>query len=241
MKVSLFIAIIILSGALAGVILGLVNLALVEPYLDTAIGIENQNLFTSGEEKDTPEFWANYYSYRVWQKGGQLLAGAIFGTALGTLFGIVFAYSKTSLPGRSMVKKALALTTLMWATLYIIPFLKYPANPPTVGDPETIILRQTLYLVFVAISGLGALGFYQIYKKVNKKVIAFLGYAVVIGVVFFAMPPNPDPVEIDANLLMGFRATSMVGISAFWVSVAVILGALWQKLNPDQVSQTKYQ
>ena len=241
MKVSLFIGIVILSGALAGVSLGLVNLVIVEPYLDTAIGIENQNLFASGEEEDTPEFWANYYSYRVWQKGGQLLAGAILGTSLGTLFGIVFAYSKNSLPGKSMIKKALVLSLIMWATLYVIPFAKYPANPPTVGDPETIILRQSLYLAFMAISGLGALGFYQVYKKVNKKAIAFAGYGIMMGVVFFVMPPNPDPVAIDSGLLMGFRVTSMIGMSVFWGMVAIILGALWQKTNPDRTAQAKYQ
>lgn len=241
MKVSLFIAIIVLSGALAGVSLGLVNLAIVEPYLDTAIGIENQNLFASGEEEDTPEFWANYYSYRVWQKGGQLLAGAILGTSLGTLFGIVFAYSKNSLPGKSMVKKALVLSLIMWATIYVIPFAKYPANPPTVGDPETIILRQSLYLAFMAISGLGALGFYQVYKKVNKKAIAFVGYGIMMASVFVVMPPNPDPVEIDSGLLMGFRVASMVGMSVFWGVVAIILGALWQKTNPDRTAQAKYQ
>lgn len=241
MKVSLFIGIIVLSGALAGVSLGLVNLVLVEPYLDTAIGIENQNLFASGEEEDTPEFWANYYSYRVWQKGGQLLAGAILGTSLGTLFGIVFAYSKNSLPGKSMIKKALVLSLIMWATLYVIPFAKYPANPPTVGDPETIILRQSLYLAFMAISGLGALGFYQIYKKVNKKAIAFAGYGIMMVVVFFVMPPNPDPVQIDSGLLTGFRVTSMIGMSVFWGVVAIVLGALWQKTNPDRTAQAKYQ
>ncbi len=241
MKVSLFIAIIVLSGALAGVSLGLVNLVLVEPYLDTAIGIENQNLFASGEEEDTPEFWANYYSYRVWQKGGQLLAGAILGTSLGTLFGIVFAYSKNSLPGKSMMKKALVLSLIMWATLYVIPFVKYPANPPTVGDPETIMLRQSLYLAFMAISGLGALGFYQVYKKVNKKAIAFAGYGIMMAAVLFVMPPNPDPVQIDSGLLTGFRVTSMIGMSVFWGVVAIILGALWQKTNPDRIAQAKYQ
>lgn len=241
MKISLFIAIIVLSGALAGVSLGLVNLVIVEPYLDTAIGIENQNLFASGEEEDTPEFWANYYSYRVWQKGGQLLAGAILGTSLGTLFGIVFAYSKNALPGKSMIKKALVLSLIMWATLYVIPFAKYPANPPTVGDPETIILRQSLYLAFMAISGLGALGFYQVYKKVNKKAIAFAGYGIMMTSVFFVMPPNPDPVQIDSGLLTGFRVTSMIGMSVFWGVVAIILGALWQKTNPDRTAQAKYQ
>lgn len=241
MKTSLFIAIVILSGALAGTVHGLVNLALVEPFLDSAIGIENQNLFATGEEEDTAEFWVDYYSYRAWQKGGQLLAGAILGTAVGALFGIVFAYAKNILPGKTAMKKALVLALIMWSTLYVIPFVKYPANPPTVGDPETIILRQSLYVAFIAISGLAALGFYQIYKKVGKKSIAFAGYAGLMLVVFFAMPQNPDPVQIDEGLLSGFRAASIVGVSSFWVAVAVILGALWQKLNPDRLSQTKYQ
>ena len=48
MKTLLFILIVLFSGALAGTIHGIVNLGIVEPYLDQAIGIENQNLFASG-------------------------------------------------------------------------------------------------------------------------------------------------------------------------------------------------
>ena len=60
MKTGLFIAIVLLSGCFAGTIYGALNLALVEPYLDDATSIENQNLFTSGEKEDTPEFWVEY-------------------------------------------------------------------------------------------------------------------------------------------------------------------------------------
>ena len=77
MKTSLFLIIVLISGAFAGFIHGSANLVLVEPYLDEAIGIENQNLFASGEEEDTLEFWIEYEGYRQWQKGGQLLAGVI--------------------------------------------------------------------------------------------------------------------------------------------------------------------
>jgi len=67
-KTFLFIIIVLLSGASAGLIHGTVNFAIVEPYLDQAIGIENQNLFESGLEDDTPEFWVEYEGYREWQK-----------------------------------------------------------------------------------------------------------------------------------------------------------------------------
>ena len=106
MKIALFITIVLVSGCFAGVIHGLANLAIVEPYLDEAIGIENQNLFLSGEEEDAPEFWVEYNSYRYWQKGGQVLAGAILGTSIGALFGIVFDYSRNALTQGHTVKKA---------------------------------------------------------------------------------------------------------------------------------------
>ena len=105
MKTLLFILIVLFSGALAGTVHGIVNLGIVEPHLDEAIGIENQNLFASGEEEDTPQFWAEYDAYRDWQKSGQLLAGGILGMSIGALFGIVFAYSRNSLPKGHTVKK----------------------------------------------------------------------------------------------------------------------------------------
>ena len=171
MKTFLFIVIVLLSGASAGLIHGTVNFAIVEPYLDQAIGIENQNLFESGAEEDSTQFWVEYEGYRVWQKSGQIFAGVILGTSIGALFGIVYALSRNSLPGNNDVKKALVLAGIMWFTIYLIPFLKYPANPPTVGDAETVVLRSILYLSFIAISGIGAIVFYILSQKFQNKKI----------------------------------------------------------------------
>jgi len=242
MKTILFLAIVLVSGALAGTIHGMANLAIVEPYLDEAIGIENQNLFDSGEEEDTPQFWVEYDAYRDWQKGGQVLAGAVLGTSIGALFGIVYAFSRNVLPQGNDLKKTLTLAGVMWFTIYFIPFLKYPANPPTVGDGETVVLRAILYLSFIAISGFGAVGFYQLSKKIKSKskIISVVGYGVFIAIVFALMPPNPDEVNAPMDLVNGFRAMSVVAVSVFWVSVAVILGAFWHKFRPDsQISMAK--
>ena len=243
MKTAIFITIVLLAGCFAGTLHGLANLAIVEPYLDEAIGIENQNLFESGEEEDTPQFQAEYESYRIWQKGGQILAGAILGTSMGALFGIVFAFSKNVLPGEHHVKKALVLSGIMYVTIYLIPFLKYPANPPTVGDADTVVFRSILYLSFIAISGLGAVGFYQLFKRLQKRkrIFAIIGYAAFISAVFFLMPENPDEVTAPMELVNGFRIMSVVAVSIFWIAVAVILGAFWQKYNPDKQIQTKTQ
>ena len=68
MKTFIFLIIVLVAGALAGLVHGSANIVLVEPYLDEAIGIENQNLFDSGEEDDTLEFCVEYEGYRDWQK-----------------------------------------------------------------------------------------------------------------------------------------------------------------------------
>jgi len=241
MKTVHFIGIVLLAGCFAGIIHGAANLAIVEPYLDEAIGIENQNLFASGEEKDTPQFWVEYSAYRDWQKGGQILAGAILGTSIGALFGIVFAYSRRILPGQHNVKKALVLAGIMWLTIYLIPFLKYPANPPTVGDSETVVLRATLYLAFIAISGFSVIGFYQLSKKFQgrKKLVAVIGYAAFMTAIFVVMPPNPDEIAAPMELVNGFRVMSVVAVSVFWLALGIILGLFWQKIQPDKPIQTR--
>jgi len=231
MKTVFFIVIVLVSGFVAGVIHGAVNLVIVEPYLDEAIEIENQNLFATGLAEDTPQFWAEYSSYRDWQKSGQLLAGGILGMSIGALFGIVFAYSRNSLPKGHTVKKTFVLAAIMWLTIFLIPFLKYPANPPTVGDVDTVVLRSILYLSFIAISGFSAVGFFILYKKLQnkKKGLAFVGYAVFITTVFFIMPVNPDEVKAPMDLVNGFRAMSVIAVTTFWIAEAIIFGMLWQK------------
>ncbi len=150
------------------------------------------------------------------------------------LFGIVYVCSKNSLPGKHDLQKTFTLAAIMWLTIFFIPFLKYPANPPTV-DPETVVLRSILYLSFIAISGFGAVGFYQLCKKVQsrKKITAFVGYAIFISMVFVIIPPNPDEISAPMELVNGFRTMSVIAVGMFWVSAATILGVFWHKFQPD--------
>ena len=233
LKTIVFIAIVLVSGALAGLVHGTINFAIVEPYLDQAIGLENESLFASGEAEDTLEFWAEYESYRVWQKSGQVLAGVILGLAMGSLFGIVFGLSRNSLPGKNIVSKAVILSGIMWFTLYLIPFLKYPANPPTVGEADTVVLRMILFVSFIIISGVGVVAIYKLSKKLkdNKKYLALIGYAGLMAIAFVVMPDNPDEITAPMNLVNEFRFVSILGVSSFWGSVGIILGLFWKKFD----------
>jgi hypothetical protein len=46
------------------------------------------------------------------------------------------------------------------------------------------------------------------------------------------MPPNPDEVTAPLDLVNGFRAMSVVAVSIYWISLAIIIGSLWQKFQP---------
>jgi predicted cobalt transporter CbtA len=237
MKTIIFIAITLLAGAIAGTILGAINQVAVEPYIDYAVELEMQNTNQSSQIINPAEFTA----YRLWQRGGEIVAGTILGLSIGSLFGIVFAYTHSSVPGSNNKKKALIVAGIMWFVLFLMPALKYPANPPAVGDPETIYYRQSLYVAFLAISGFSALGLAFLYRKMGalniKKAIIPVAYAAIISGAYLAMPANPDPINAPMDLVMGFRITSAITISMFWGLLGVIFGTFWDKLNPSETAR----
>lgn len=242
MKAITFIAITLLAGAIAGTILGAINQVVVEPYIDHAIELEMLQQNTTAQSGQVITNPAEFAAYRFWQKGGEIIAGTILGLSIGSLYGIVFAYTRGSISGtNNNKKKALIVAGIMWLVLFLMPALKYPPNPPAVGNPETIYYRQSLYVAFLAISGFSALGLAFLYRKMmvapsnntKKKVIIIPSavYAAIMAGAYLAMPANPDPINAPIDLVIGFRITSAITISMFWAVLGVIFGALWDKAN----------
>ena len=79
---------------------------------------------------------------------------------------------------------------------------------------------------------MGAVGFYQVYKRLqNKKILAFAGYAVFISAIFFIMPENPDEITAPMELVDGFRGASFVAVTVYWLTLGLILGGFIEKLQ----------
>ena len=239
MKTLTFIAITLFSGAVAGTLLGLINQVVVEPFIDKALGIQTHRAIDTGENIDPVQ----QTHYRMWQKGGEVVASTIYGISLSALFGIVFVYSRNSLPGSNNKKKALVLTGIMFVALSLIPTLKYPANPPAVGNPDTIYYRESLYVGFIAISGFSSLALALLYtKKLVKNInrpskskeniaIPLLLYLVIMGSAYLLFPPNPDKITISMDLIMTFRVAGAFTIGIFWGLMGITLGSFWDKLK----------
>ena len=235
MKAFTFVAITLSSGVIAGIILAFLNLGIVEPTIDKAISLEVQQQVSSGENVNMSEL----IDYRYWQKAGAFAGGAIYGAGLASLFGVIFVFAKNKLPGKNNKQKAIFLAAIMWFVLFFMVALKYPANPPAVGDPETIYYRETLYVGYIMISGFAALGMAVIWIRTrmnSKKIIIPLMYAAIMVTAYVVMPSNPDKIEISMDLILTFRILSAITIGIFWGILGIIFGSLWDKyLSREQM------
>jgi predicted cobalt transporter CbtA len=238
LKALTLVGITLSTGVIAGIILALLNLGIVEPTIDKAIALEVQKQISSGENVNMSEL----IDYRYWQKAGAFAGGAIYGAGLASLFGVIFVFARNKLPGKNNKQKAIFLAGIMWFILFLMVALKYPANPPAVGDPETIYYREILYVAYIMISGFAALGMAVIWIRINmnsKRIIIPLIYAAIMVTAFVVMPSNPDKIEISMDLIQTFRILSAITIGVFWGILGITFGSLWDKfLSKEQTVTT---
>jgi len=239
LKALTLVGITLSSGVIAGIILALLNLGIVEPTIDKAIALEVQKQVSSGENVNMSEL----IDYRYWQKAGAFAGGAIYGAGLASLFGVIFVFARNKLPGKNNKQKAIFLAGIMWFVLFLMVALKYPANPPAVGDPESIYYREILYVAYIMISGFAALGMAVIWIRINmnsKRIIIPLIYAAIMVTAFVLMPSNPDKIEISMDLIQTFRIFSAMTIGVFWGVLGITFGLLWDKfLSNEQTVATR--
>jgi predicted cobalt transporter CbtA len=169
------------------------------------------------------------------QAGLGLLTGvAVFGTALGGLFSLVFAFAYGRL-GHLHARGASALLALFgFVSVAIAPFLKYPPNPPAVGNPDTIGPRTALFFVMVAISIASAVFAVWLQRRMQASkgawtatLIAGAAYIVLIAIAIAVLPRIDEvPADFSATLLWNFRLAS-IGIQAIiWTTLGLLFGAL---------------
>ena len=115
------------------------------------------------------------------------------------------------------------------------PFLKYPANPPTVGESDTVMIRAILFVSFIAISGLGLLHFTKFIKNYKIEKFLHLLDSNIHHYCIFLMPENPDEITAPMDLVDGFRGASFVAVSIYWLTLGLILGGFLKNLKNDLI------
>src|SRR5207302_9169818 len=68
------------------------------------------------------------------------------------------------LAARDDWRRSLLLAAMGFVTVSLVPFLKYPANPPSVGSPDTLGRRTALYLLVLAWSVVTAIATWRLWR-----------------------------------------------------------------------------
>src|SRR4051812_46447035 len=96
--------------------------------------------------------------------------------------------------------------------VYLVPFLKYPVNPPSIGHEETITTRGTLYLVMVAASIVLLIAAVAVGRRLQDRLgtwnAVLAGGAVFVVAIGIVMALLPSVGELSANIaIYGHHAT----------------------------------
>jgi Probable cobalt transporter subunit (CbtA) len=147
----------LLAGALGGLLAFVFARIFAEPLIQQAVDYESgrdaaQQALDRAAGQPVGGAEPEIFSRAVQADVGIGVGLILFGAAMGGLFAVAYALYL----GRSGRLRPRSLALLVagggFLTLYLVPFLKYPANPPAIGHEETIQQRSSFYLLMVAAS-----------------------------------------------------------------------------------------
>ena len=154
-------------GMIVGFVAALLSFGILkvvgEPAVDRAIAFESamdeakakaehDAAVAKGETPPPPEEDYEIVS-RPTQAGIGLFTGVTtYSIAFGGLFALAFAicYGRMGNWSPRVTSALLALSGFL--AVYAVPILKYPANPPSIGNPDTIGLRTAIYFGMILLS-----------------------------------------------------------------------------------------
>jgi putative cobalt transporter subunit CbtA len=211
---------VILRGALSGVIAGVLGFVFVrifaEPFINKAIAYESghEDILAALNKAagravapDGPEIFPRTIQSTIGVASGIIA----FSAAMGALIAVAYLV----MHGRFNVRPR----NLVWLIagfgflgVYLLPFVKYPANPPAVGHMFTIGTRSELYLSLVACSlVLLCLAAYLARKLaprfgwVTAVVLSAMAFLVVYGVIIGLLPSLGNlPANVAATDQFGY-------------------------------------
>jgi predicted cobalt transporter CbtA len=217
-----------LAGVLAGLLAVGFAMLFAEPQLELALGFES--LMHNQAEPDL-------VSRAVQRTAGLLSAGIACGAALGGIVALVFAFAYQRIGRAGPRALAALLSGGGYIAVVLVPQLKYPANPPSIGHAETIGLRTALHFEMIVIAlaalTLAVLVGRQLLARFggwNGSLIATLAFIVIVGAVQLALPDiNEVPDGFPAVVLWRFRIASLGTQLVLWSAFGVIFGVLAER------------
>ena len=228
---------LLVRGMLVGILAGLLASGFAwlfgEPQVDRAIAFE-EHMRQLTDEAPEPELVS-----RVVQSTIGLLTGVVvYGCAFGGIFALVFAYAHGRLGHRwSPRTTAAVLATAAFVVLVLVPQIKYPANPPSVGNPDTIGQRTALYFGMLTLSVAAATAAFSTGRSLvarfgiwNAALIGGAAYVAAMAIAMLMLRPISEvPSEFSAEVLWRFRLASLGIETVLWTTLGLTFGVVAER------------
>ena len=221
------------AGFAGGLTCGVFGLALARPVLDRAVRLEHAR---GGSEPG-----AEIVS-RSTQHAGLVVAAVATGIALGILFAIAYAVIHRSEPADSWAR---SVQLGAWAAfaVSVIPFLRYPPDPPGVGDAATVGVRTQDWLAALAIGILGTLAAARLGADLRRRPVRASHRHLAVGGVLlltaaapFLLPSVPDALAAPADLVWEFRLLGLAGSLLLWGVLSAVFGLLGERAAASETA-----
>ncbi len=231
----------LLAGAIASVAAFVFARTFVEPVIAKAIAYEEA-------QEAGHEHGVELFTRGVQANIGMGFGVLAFGVAMGALFAVAYCVAYGRVGNLSPRLLSVLLAGGMFLSLYVVPFLKYPANPPAVSLDETIRQRTLLYLLMVVLSAALLAGAVWLGRSLLERfdtwsasLIAAAAYVVAISAVMLALPTiDETPEDFPADVLYDFRLYSLGTQLVLWALIAVVFGSSVQRLLGESKRQETF-
>jgi Probable cobalt transporter subunit (CbtA) len=162
----------------------------------------------------------------------------LYGLALGGVAALAYCFALGRIGRFGPRPTALLLSAAALVAVYVVPFLKYPANPPSVGNPDTIGRRTTLYFLMTLLGVLLAIATVILGKRLASRlgnwyatVAAGVFFVLAVGLAYVFLPAvNEVPEDFPAALLWQFRLAALAIQLTLWSSFGLLFGQLAGRL-----------
>ena len=224
---------LLVRGMLAGLVAGIAAFVfaylLGEPGVDGGIAFEEAGAHTHGGEE--------LVGRGVQSTVGLLVGVLVYAVAIGGILALVHAATRGRIGPARPRPAALVLAAVGFVVVVLVPFLKYPGNPPGSSDGGSISQRTGLYLVMLLFSVLVAVLAAGLGRSLaarfgtwNATVTAVAAYLLVVLVGGSLLPTvNETPEGFPAAVLYDFRIAALGVHIVLWSVLGLVFGALVER------------
>ena len=190
----------LVAGAAGGAAAALFIRVFTETQIGFALDFEDA-AGLGGPPGDPAEF------SRATQYWGGMAAAVLYGAVIGLALAVAVAAVHHRVRARNEFGRVIRVAAAAFVAIVVLPGLKYPANPPAVGDPDTVGERTRLFLSLMGASILIVFAAWFLWEYLSERGwdgaprFAAVGgaFVAVVALAYVVWPPSPDRIVPPDN------------------------------------------